>query len=216
MWAQAVMNRGIHLMLGAALGGCTTFGTNVSGDFRCKAPDGTCAPSTRIDDQALSAITEGDRTGFASPTGSYAVDDGIIGGASRAAVSPTRAPTGSTGGYELSVVFPAYTDAAGAQHERRVVRTSVGLPGRSASSIELANRARGLVPGGTDVHGLLAAAQEAPTLFSVGEPSATSLGPDRNVGARTRPGEIERIRADVDARLAGQPRRHAAPFTVEE
>ncbi|MEL6487016.1 MAG: conjugal transfer protein TraV, partial [Pseudomonadota bacterium] len=40
-------------VLAAGLGGCTTFGTNVNGSFRCDAPDGVCAPSTVIDDNAL-------------------------------------------------------------------------------------------------------------------------------------------------------------------
>lgn len=43
----------------AALGliaGCATFGTNVSGDFSCGAPQGTCAPTQSIDDGALALI----------------------------------------------------------------------------------------------------------------------------------------------------------------
>jgi conjugal transfer pilus assembly protein TraV len=36
---------------------CTTFlGSNIKGSFSCNAPGGTCAPSTVIDDQALSVI----------------------------------------------------------------------------------------------------------------------------------------------------------------
>ena len=44
--------------LGGALSACTTLGTNVSGSFRCDAPDGVCAPSTVIDDNAISRIEE--------------------------------------------------------------------------------------------------------------------------------------------------------------
>ena len=45
-------------LLGTALGGCTTLGTNVAGSFRCSAPDGVCAPSSVIDDSALARIEE--------------------------------------------------------------------------------------------------------------------------------------------------------------
>lgn len=51
-------------LLGAgALAGCTTLGGNIKGDFACRAPDGICAPSATIDDQALALISgeDGDR-----------------------------------------------------------------------------------------------------------------------------------------------------------
>lgn len=49
-----------HLAFGMAglgiLAGCAAFGTNVRGNFLCQAPGGTCAPTSRIDDQALALI----------------------------------------------------------------------------------------------------------------------------------------------------------------
>ncbi len=63
--------------LGGALSACTTLGTNVSGSFRCDAPDGVCAPSTVIDDNAISRIEETSSTDLLNPAGPYQMDDGI-------------------------------------------------------------------------------------------------------------------------------------------
>ena len=38
--------------LSLAVGGCATLGSNVSGDFACRAPNGSCAPTSAIDDAA--------------------------------------------------------------------------------------------------------------------------------------------------------------------
>ena len=38
------------------LAGCASFGGNVKGDFICRAPDGTCSPTSNIDDQAVAGI----------------------------------------------------------------------------------------------------------------------------------------------------------------
>lgn len=43
-----------------ALGGCASLGGNVKGNFSCNAPDGICAPSATIDDQALATIASGE------------------------------------------------------------------------------------------------------------------------------------------------------------
>ena len=62
---------------GGLVSGCTTLGTNVSGSFRCDAPDGVCAPASAIDDRALAMISgeEGDRFipagADAAPAGRY-------------------------------------------------------------------------------------------------------------------------------------------------
>src|SRR3546814_9561508 len=54
----------LTLCSAVALGGCSTFGGNIRGDFSCAAPDGICAPSSTIDDRALAMIsaegTDGD------------------------------------------------------------------------------------------------------------------------------------------------------------
>jgi len=77
-----------------AIGGCTTLGSNVKGDFACRAPEGSCAPTSAIDEQATNAL---------QPQGTKA---------SSALV---------TNGRTLRVVLAAWRDANGREHEARVV-----------------------------------------------------------------------------------------------
>ena len=57
----------VALSAAAALSGCATLGGNVKGDFACRAPDGMCAPTSKIDDQALAMISGSE--GETLPTG---------------------------------------------------------------------------------------------------------------------------------------------------
>ncbi|NBW75737.1 MAG: hypothetical protein EBR34_08050 [Sphingomonadaceae bacterium] len=111
-----------------SLAACTTlFGGNVKGNFACSAPGGTCAPSTTIDDEALSVIQNARPM---TPTGSYGPP------ASRGTTGVIAyAPAGSGGVAAagkgtlhrdrrvLRVVFPSYVDGRGNLHEARVVHT---------------------------------------------------------------------------------------------
>ena len=107
---------------------CTTFlGSNIKGSFSCNAPGGTCAPSTVIDDQALSVIQNARPM---SPAGPYFQPP-----ARKAAPASALAPSGrgrlaaASGGLVhrerrvLKVVFPSYVDGAGNLHEPRIVHT---------------------------------------------------------------------------------------------
>ena len=80
--------------LALAIGGCTTLGGNVKGDFACRAPEGSCAPTSAIDELATKA---------AQARGAYALSS-----------SPTNGRT-------LRVVLAAWRDADGREHEARVV-----------------------------------------------------------------------------------------------
>ncbi len=210
------------LALLCASAGCTTFGTNVSGSFRCDGPEGVCAPSIAIDDTALSQIQKTDTDELLAPAGPYKIDDGDP---SRTRMALGASPSQPNQNYQLSVVFPAYTDFAGNVHARKTVAADVGLPGRTANSVELASRARG--QGGS--RGLLAAAQSAPVLApiaaldaSVSEAAAPTLAAaDLAAGAAAKPAPIERIKAEVDAKLstskrAPEARRQAASFPSPE
>ena len=79
----------------ASIAGCATLGGNVKGDFDCRAPEGSCAPTTLIDSAALGEAG----TGMAPGT------------------STNQAPL--TGGLRqadarsLRIVIAAYRDAAG-------------------------------------------------------------------------------------------------------
>lgn len=207
-------------LLGASAG-CTTFGTNVSGSFRCDGPEGVCAPSIAIDDTALSQIQKTDTDELLAPAGPYKIDDGDP---SRTRMAYGAAPTQPNQNYQLSVVFPAYTDFAGNVHARKTVAADVGLPGRTANSVELASRARG--QGGS--RGLLAAAQSAPMLAPVAaldpvapnaSPAFAATEPVADAAAKSAP--IDRIKAEVDAKLSSSKRapgarRQAASFPSPE
>jgi conjugal transfer pilus assembly protein TraV len=114
-----------HLRLAAALAplclslaGCVGFGTNVKGQFTCRAPSGTCAPSRTIDERATKEIASPDpdtdfsaarqRAGIAAPLGS---DD------------PAR-----TAERRLRVVFPAHVDESGTLHDEAVAWTVIEAP----------------------------------------------------------------------------------------
>jgi conjugal transfer pilus assembly protein TraV len=96
----------------SALSACTTFGTNVSGDFTCRAPQGDCAPSHVIDARATAELGEG-----ASPHQLARVRAGVAAG-----------DTGRTLERTLRIVFPAHVDEAGTLHDEAVAWTVVENP----------------------------------------------------------------------------------------
>jgi conjugal transfer pilus assembly protein TraV len=207
-------------LLGAVLvtPACTSLGTNVSGSFRCEAPDGICAPSVAIDDRALAEIVDSEERERAAPAGRFSVDDGepgrrtVADGGAGGDGAGAMAPT-----YRLNVVFPTYTDIAGAAHERRTVTAQVDLPGRTASSVELAWRP----PGRDNVTGLLAAAQNAPLIVpeieNVSGPAMTPGSPDgRDPNVPAAAGPIKRIRSEVDASLGSNIRSQVRSFPPSE
>lgn len=217
------MNRKLFTLAiaaGSALSGCTTLGTNINGSFRCDAPDGVCAPSTVIDDSAISRIEETSSTDLLNPAGPYRMDDGIDRPVHDVLIA--EAPVArSAPSYQLSVVFPGYTDAAGTAHARRIVRTEAVLPGRGDALDAMAMRGR--QPSRN--RGLLAAAESAPPYLAIAPdvldaavpPSSAVEQPQLAAGSQDSP--IDKIEAEVSERLAAQrtARRQAASFsgTVE-
>lgn len=108
------MTRMCLLLLSASLAGCTTLGTNVKGDFACRAPGGTCRPMTAID--AAAVVELGDA---ASNENS----------ASAKPVSTPR-PVGigvpvRVGERTITIVLPAHVDDAGVLHEAATVHAVV-------------------------------------------------------------------------------------------
>ena len=95
------------------LAGCSTLGGNVGGDFACRAPEGTCAPTTLIDEQATGVATNAPITPIA---------------AAQSAAAPEAEAVGRT----LQIVVAAKRDAAGREHEARVVH--VVLPESAGES----------------------------------------------------------------------------------
>ena len=85
-------------------GGCSTLGGNVSGDFACRAPEGSCAPTTLID----AAATGIDAQPSAAPV-------------------PAGTPAVASG-QSLRIVLAGYRDEAGRTHEARVVHVTLPEP----------------------------------------------------------------------------------------
>lgn len=206
------------------LAACTSlFGGNIKGSFACSAPNGTCAPSTVIDDQALSVIQNARPM---TPAGPYM--------RSPAAMRPTSAayvPTGTgritpaQGGMAhrerrvLRVVFPSFVDGGGNLHEPRIVHAVVDdgawmqlsgseptaidqIEGRSAN---LASAAFTPPPSLPDAAILPSDISPAPEVkpAPAGPPSPEAVAAARAKGAALKAGSaIDAIRAEVQSRLA--------------
>lgn len=92
--------------------GCATFGTNIEGDFTCRAPKGDCAPSQVIDARATKDL---------SATGP--VQDGL-----RPPVSVASGDQARTSERTLKIVFPAHIDETGTLHDDAVAWAVVENP----------------------------------------------------------------------------------------
>lgn len=110
----------VALSAAAALSGCATFGSHVRGDFACRAPDGICAPTSKIDDQALAMIGAGD----AGQTPARALEPD---GASERRLIPVNAsmPPARSSEKVLRIVFPAHVDRAGRYREASAIHAVV-------------------------------------------------------------------------------------------
>jgi conjugal transfer pilus assembly protein TraV len=96
----------------ALVSGCATFGTNVEGDFTCRAPKGDCAPSHVIDARATAVVEDG-----AAPHDLARVRAGVAGG-----------DTTRTAERTLKIVFPAHVDEAGTLHDEAVAWAVIENP----------------------------------------------------------------------------------------
>ena len=96
-------NLALPLML-ASLSACATLGTNVAGDFSCRAPKGGCAPTATIDAAATSVSH-----GHASERTPLPARAGIVPG-----------DVARTGERTLKIVFPAHIDSQGTLRDEAV------------------------------------------------------------------------------------------------
>jgi len=205
------------------LAACTSlFGGNIKGSFACSAPNGTCAPSTVIDDQALSVIQNARPM---TPAGPY-----MRSPASPRATTTAYVPTGTgritpaQGGMAhrerrvLRVVFPSFVDGGGNLHEPRIVHAVVDdgawmqlsgseptaidqIEGRSASLASAAFISPPLPDAETLPSNLSPAPEVKPA--PAGPPSPEAVAAARAKGAALKAGSaIDAIRAEVQSRLA--------------
>lgn len=201
----------------ALMSGCTTLGTNVSGSFACAAPNGTCAPSRVIDDQALAQITSEAAAAKTIQSGPYEVDDGDgppshiarrSDGSDQVAMAPGD-------GRVLRIVFPAYVDRLGRLHEKTAIQAVANVGDWNRAMAQRAAR----TPDGRP--GLMDAAESAPDLLAMTAPVplpalVEAASPVSTAAAAPAPkdsGPIAGIKAQVAERLSeNRARRSAASF----
>ena len=97
-----------------SLSSCASLGSNISGSFDCKAPGGSCAPTSQIDAAANAPMLE-----QTQPSGR------------RNLIS--AAQTARTGERVLKIVFPGFVDASGNLHEARSVHVVARSPDWAAT-----------------------------------------------------------------------------------
>ncbi|WP_066559979.1 hypothetical protein [Croceicoccus bisphenolivorans] len=109
-----------------AASGCVGLGTNIEGDFSCRALKGTCAPTAVTDKDAVAGIASAEP----EPV-SRALAAGPL----------TPGDSSRTAERRLKVIFPAHVDASGTLHEEAVAWIVVETP-RWAAELQ-GNTARG-------------------------------------------------------------------------
>lgn len=96
--------------LALSLAGCTHLGTNIAGDFSCRAPKAGCRPLSEVDAKAIRELVKAEGSDLAEV---------------RQRVTVAAADTARTGERTLKVVFPAHVDASGTLHDEAAVWTVV-------------------------------------------------------------------------------------------
>ena len=205
--------------------GCSMFHSNIKGGFLCSAPNGSCAPTSLIDDGAIRDIRQNEQSDkggdliLPSATPSPVGPDVII--------YPSDRPgkdgrvTASLSGRALKVIYPAHLGLDGKVVPKRIAYALVDLPewqevvtadGRVTDSFS---------------HGLLGAAQNAPeALMMVSAAAVNGPGASPAVVARdgrpadaqtARPSstQIEAIKAQADQILRAAKVRTAGTFPPE-
>lgn len=183
MSARGFMRAGIALVALVGLSGCASvFGGNVRGDFQCRAPGGTCAPSARIDDQAIAALVTPEEVS-ATPAASPQRRSARIVGAETPARSQEKV---------LRIVFPSFIDGQGRLHEASAIHAVVE---QGDWQLQAATAQQG--HGFAEATGQRAVA-EAPAAVVSEAPSEAAVA-----AARARaPTSVDAIRQDVEARIA--------------
>ncbi len=220
-------------LVATQLAACTSlFGGNIKGSFACSAPGGTCAPSTVIDDQALSVIQNARPM---TPAGPY-----IRQPAAAKPVTAAYTPSGSgrltsAGGglvhrerRVLKVVFPSFVDGGGNLHEPRIIHAVVddgawmelssGEPniGEQVEGRAVSLASAAFVPSSVAaapiVQDAVSPTPKALDAAPSAPPRPEAVAAARAKGAALQSGNpIEAIQVQVQARLAGTAKAQAAP-----
>ncbi|NML95116.1 hypothetical protein [Novosphingobium olei] len=197
------------------LSGCAMLRDNVKGSFACQAPQGTCAPSSTIDDAALQAIASED----SGPPSGGMIDRGRAEASARPASKPrwaARTQMGAPHGSRvLRIVFPAHVDRYGQLHEAAAVQ----VPLSDLEPVPTLVEREGVAASGT-TRDLLGLAADAPELALDGAappapgvpPAATAQAAAVTTSTMPTASPVEAIKAEVAAALA--PARKAPDLPV--
>ena len=96
--------------LAIVLAGCTHIGTNVAGNFSCRAPKSGCEPLSAVDAKAVRELVKAEGADLKDL---------------RQRIGLVAADNARTGERTLRVVFPAHVDPSGTLHEEAVAWTVV-------------------------------------------------------------------------------------------
>lgn len=99
-----------------SLSACASLGGTVKGDFNCRAPAGSCAPMSAIDDRAVARLGADAATIATHPSAPLARSRISAAAATGLARTPDRV---------LRILFPAHVDRAGVLHEAAVAHAVV-------------------------------------------------------------------------------------------
>jgi len=199
------------------LAACTSlFGGNIRGSFACSAPNGTCAPSTVIDDQALSVIQNARPM---TPAGPYMRTP-----ASARTTTAAYVPAGSgriapaEGGMAhrerrvLRVVFPSFVDGGGNLHEPRIVHAVVDdgawmqlSAGEPTAVDRIEGRAASLASAAFTPLPPISGSEAMPASGLVQTPAPMNAAADKPAGAEAKPapGGLPSAEAVAAARAKG-------------
>ncbi|WP_292940745.1 TraV family lipoprotein [Novosphingobium sp. 32-60-15] len=183
------------------------------GSFSCAAPDGICAPSSSIDDRALSMIA-GESGGDAVPAGPY-METRPKARAPRTAATRQIVPGDARRTQErvLRIVFQPYIDERGRLHEMSAVHAVVQSGEWQQQSLASAT----LIPdrNASSMHTLPESLAEAidradPAIVDVAAIDPDLPDPAVVAAARARSADpVAAIKSDVAARLAPKAGRNA-------
>ena len=185
------------------LSGCSILNGNVKGNFACRAPDGTCAPTSRIDDAAV-ALLVGETAEEARPATVHCAG----GQCNKAVARAVNAPQRRTGEKVLRIMFPSYIDDLGRLHEASAIHTVVES-GDWVPAGEVAHVPDAISGATPRVAAPLAGtAMAAPPLRHGNTPSAAVAEIPGQVETESvrPPTSVEEVRAKVEAVLA-RPKR---------
>lgn len=96
--------------LAIVLAGCTHIGTNVAGNFSCRAPKSGCEPLSAVDAKAVRELVKAEGADLKDL---------------RQRIGLVAADNARTGERTLRVVFPAHVDPSGTLHEEAIAWTVV-------------------------------------------------------------------------------------------